>query len=80
MDVSGGDSMQVYYDGLRKAGGSPQTEVPGLGQGAYTYTDELTGPHTERVIDGHRRIGVGESLHLAARGAQNVPEQQQGID
>lgn len=48
IEVTQVGSMDRAYDGLRRAGqrsGDVQTDVPGLGQGAYSWSDELTGPH-----------------------------------
>ena len=41
------DSAKVMYDGLRGAveKDTATTDVPGLGEGAYTYLDAATGPH-----------------------------------
>ncbi|GIM89823.1 hypothetical protein [Paractinoplanes toevensis] len=38
---------QAYYDGIRGAQQKTDTltEIPGLGQGAYRFTDTQTGPH-----------------------------------
>jgi hypothetical protein len=78
-NVSDTTSMQSQFDGLRKAGeagGDKQTEVPGLGQGAYSYTDPLTGPHLA-VYDGNLYLtiavlskdvtGVDDALVTTAR-------------
>ncbi|WP_203816923.1 hypothetical protein [Paractinoplanes ferrugineus] len=59
-NVSDTSSMQSQFDGLKKAGdsgGDKQTDVPGLGQGAYSYDDPLTGPHLA-VYDGNLYLTI----------------------
>lgn len=71
--VSDTASMQSQFDGLRKAGqagGDKQTDVPGLGQGAYSYTDPLTGPHLA-VYDGNLYLTVA-ILSKDATGADDA--------
>ena len=64
MDTFQGVSAQAQYHGLRavQERSMPVTEVPGLGQGAYTRIDPETGPHLT-VYDGNLY------LEIAALGA-----------
>ena len=52
-------SAQTMYDGLRKATekDTVTTDVPGLGEGAYTYLDSGTGPHVV-AYDGNLYLSV----------------------
>ena len=43
--VDEGGSTADFYAGMRGVQRDPLTDVPGLGQAAYTYTDPATGPH-----------------------------------
>jgi hypothetical protein len=43
--VDDGGSTADFYAGMRGAQREPLTDIPGLGQAAYTYTDPATGPH-----------------------------------
>lgn len=43
--IDEGGSTADFYTGMRGAQSTPLTDIPGLGQAAYTYTDPITGPH-----------------------------------
>jgi hypothetical protein len=59
IDLATPEYTEEMYQGLRKVQESSGsvTEVPGVGQGAYTYTDPATGPHVV-AYDGNLHISI----------------------
>ncbi|WP_203834741.1 hypothetical protein [Winogradskya humida] len=59
MEVYADPIANIMFDGFKKAEAksSTLTDIPGLGTGAYSYVDELTGPHVA-AWDGNLYITI----------------------
>jgi len=69
MNVFPTGSAEPLFSGLRGAQESKVTPVAGIGQGAFSYDDEILGPHVA-AYDGNLFVTVGWSL---VTGRANVP-------
>ena len=69
-------AIEAQYRGLRgvQQKRTPLTDAPGLGQAAYTYIDQDTGPHLA-LYDGnaHLTINAATAAGLGTSPAQTVP-------
>jgi hypothetical protein len=72
------DSTKVLYEGLRRAqtklaSGGQVTDVPGVGQYAYTYVDEALGPQLV-VLDGNLYVTISWSSASFGKSAPTLDD------
>ncbi|MEV4637158.1 hypothetical protein AB0J80_07375 [Actinoplanes sp. NPDC049548] len=75
IDISENGAGEIMYQGLRGAQSkqSPVTDLPGVGSGAYSYTDPLTGPNVA-AWDGNLYMNVNLGSLTSSTGAEQATE------